>query len=154
MNCRKAFSIMGLVFAFAIMLPVVHADDWDQATRFTFSQPVQIPGRVLPAGTYFFKLADSNDRHIVQIFGEDRNLIATVFSIPCQRQGNGGDVAITLADRGATQPDAIVAWFYVGETVGHEFLYPKQAYKELAKDTAAGWHAADRLKDAFDYAKA
>jgi len=143
MNIRKAFSVVGLILAFAIILPVVHADDWDQATKFTFSQPVQIPGRVLPAGTYFFKLADSNDRHIVQIFGENRDLVATVFSIPRQRQGNGGDVAITLADRGAAQPEAVVAWFYVGETEGHEFLYPKQVNRELAMDRQATFMAGD-----------
>jgi hypothetical protein len=25
-----------------------------------------------------------------------------------------------------------VTWFYPGDTIGHEFLYPKQAEKELA----------------------
>jgi hypothetical protein len=134
MNFRKSFSIMGFMLAFAIMVPVLRADERDQATKFTFTQPVEIPGRVLPAGTYFFKLADSNDRHIVRILAENGDLLATVFAIPRQRKGDGGDVAVTLADRGATQPEAIVAWFYVGETVGHEFLYPKQVEKELAKD--------------------
>jgi hypothetical protein len=134
MNFRKSFSIMGFMLAFAIMLPVLRADERDQATKFTFTQPVEIPGRVLPAGTYFFKLADSNDRHIVRILAENGDLLATVFAIPRQRKGDGADVAVTLADRGATQPEAIVAWFYVGETEGHEFLYPKQVEKELAKD--------------------
>jgi hypothetical protein len=32
------------------------ADDWDQKTIFTFSGPVEIPGQVLQAGTYVFKL--------------------------------------------------------------------------------------------------
>jgi hypothetical protein len=134
MNFRKAFSIMRLMLAFAIILPVLRANELNQATRFTFSQPVEIPGRVLPAGTYFFKLADSDDRHIMRILDEDGNLIVTLFTIPRQRRGNGSDVAITLADRGATQPKAIVAWFYTGEREGHEFLYPKQVQKELAKD--------------------
>jgi hypothetical protein len=26
-----------------------------------------------------------------------------------------------------------VAWFFVGETEGHEFLYPKQEEQELAR---------------------
>jgi hypothetical protein len=34
------------------------ADTWDQLTYFTFSAPVEIPGTILPAGTYSFKLAD------------------------------------------------------------------------------------------------
>jgi len=35
----------------------------------TFSGPVEIPGKALPAGTYVFKLLDSQgNRNIVQVF--------------------------------------------------------------------------------------
>jgi hypothetical protein len=135
MKPQKTFSIIARMLAIAIMLPVVHADDWNQTTRFTFSQPVQIPGRVLPAGTYRFQLADSDDRHLVQIFREDRTLVATLYSIPRLRDGRSADVAITLANRGAAQPQAIVAWFFAGETQGHELLYPRQENQELARAT-------------------
>lgn len=37
-----------------------------------------------------------------------------------------------LAERGSAQPQAIVTWYYPGETTGHQFLYPKQVEKELA----------------------
>jgi hypothetical protein len=132
MKLRKTLFTLGLLLAFTIMLPVVHADDLNQAARFTFSQPVQIPGRVLSAGTYFFRLADSNDRHLVQIFREDRSLVATLYSVPRVRDGRDVEVAITLANRGKVQPQAIVAWFFAGETEGHEFLYPNQEEHELA----------------------
>ena len=135
MKLRKALSILGLMLTLTIMLPVVHADDWNQTTRFTFSQPVQIPGRVLPAGTYRFQLADSNHRHLVQIFREDQTLVATLYSVPRVRDGRGLDAAITLANRGATQPQAIVSWFFVGETQGHQLLYPRQENQELARAT-------------------
>jgi hypothetical protein len=132
MKLRKTVFTLGLMLAFTIMLPVVHADDWNQAARFTFSQPVQIPGQVLSAGMYFFRLADSNDRHLVQIFREDRSLVATLYSVPRVRNGRDVEVAITLANRGKAQPQAIVAWFFAGETEGHEFLYPNQEEHELA----------------------
>ena len=135
MKLRKALSILGLMLTLTIMLPMVHADDWNQTTRFTFSQPVQIPGRVLPAGTYRFQLADSNHRHLVQIFREDQTLVATLYSVPRVRDGRGLDAAITLANRGATQPQAIVSWFFVGETQGHQLLYPRQENQELARAT-------------------
>ncbi len=101
MKLQKALSILGLMLALTIKLPVVHADDWNQTTRFTFSQPVQIPGRVLPPGTYRFQLADNDDRHLVQIFREDRTLVATLYSIPRLRDERSADAAITLANRGA-----------------------------------------------------
>jgi hypothetical protein len=48
---------MGLLGA---IMPAVRADAWDQKTVFTFSAPVEVPGQLLPAGTYVFKLADSS----------------------------------------------------------------------------------------------
>jgi hypothetical protein len=38
MNIRKMLFIAALMLAFTILLPVAHADDWNQATRVTFSQ--------------------------------------------------------------------------------------------------------------------
>jgi hypothetical protein len=62
------------------MLPQAKADDWDQKTIFTFSGPVEIPGQVLSAGTYVFKLADSaSDRNIVQVFNKDQNHLYGMF---------------------------------------------------------------------------
>jgi len=133
MKLQKMLSIIALMLLIAIMLPVVHADDWNQATRFTFSQPVRIPGRVLPAGTYRFQLADNDSRHLVQIFREDRALVATLYSAPRLRDGRSADAAITLANRGAAQPQAIVAWFFAGETQGHELLYQRQENQEPAR---------------------
>ena len=50
----------------------IRADEWNKKTVVTFTEPVQIPGAVLPAGTYVFKLMDSaSDRNIVQIFNAD-----------------------------------------------------------------------------------
>jgi hypothetical protein len=56
----------------------------DKLTIFTFSQPVELPGVTLPAGTYAFKLLDSiADRSIVQVFDKDqRKLFATILAIP------------------------------------------------------------------------
>jgi hypothetical protein len=133
MKLQKMLSIIALMLLIAIMLPVVHADDWNQATQFTFSQPVRSPGRVLPAGTYRFQLADNDSRHLVQIFREDRTLVATLYSIPQLRDGRSADASITLANRGATEPQAIVSWFFAGELRGHELLYSRQENQELAR---------------------
>jgi hypothetical protein len=65
MKTKKTFTILGLVFAFLIMLPVLRASEFDQATKFTFSQPVSIPGQVLPAGTYWFTVIAGFDPNVV-----------------------------------------------------------------------------------------
>ena len=84
MKTRKAFITLSLVLASLVMLPAAHADEWDQASRLTFSQSVHIPGRVLPAGTYWFVLADGvSNRNIIQVFNSDRStLYATCCDMP------------------------------------------------------------------------
>lgn len=126
-----------------ILLPSVHADDWDRKTTVKFSQPVEIPGvhlegwGVLPAGTYVFKILDSaSDRHIVQIFDEKETTVyATILAIPNYRLKTTDKTVITFSERPAGQPEALRAWFYPGRQWGEEFVYSKEKALELAKTT-------------------
>jgi hypothetical protein len=46
----------------------------------TLRYPMQIPGMVLPAGVYVFKLADSDpNRNIVEVFNKDENHLYSTF---------------------------------------------------------------------------
>ena len=77
MKIQKGYVIVGFIIAFTLFFELAaHADDWDQNTTITFSEPIQIPGQVLPAGTYVFRLADPDSaQNIVQIFNSDRTHI-------------------------------------------------------------------------------
>jgi hypothetical protein len=130
---------LGLVFVAllcGVNVPSAHADEWNQETILTFSQPVAIPGQILPAGTYRFILLDSNpDRNIVQIFSSDwSKLYATLFTVPSERQEPTGETAISFAERPSNQPEAITTWFYPGEITGHQFIYWGKEARELAMD--------------------
>jgi len=137
MKIKLTFCILAFAFVCAsiVTLPSARADEWDQASKITFSQPVQIPGRVLPAGTYWFVLVDSiNDRNIVQVFNSDRSMVyATILTVGTQSVTTPDNTAITFAKPEPMQPDAIVSWFYPGEATGHQFLYSKQEERELAQ---------------------
>jgi len=111
------------------------ADEWNQKTIFTFSGPVEIPGQVLPAGTYVFKLADSqSDRNIVQVFSRDeRHLYGTFIAVPDERLKPAGKPIITFDERPGDSPEAVKAWFYPGMSYEHEFVYPKPRAAVLAK---------------------
>jgi hypothetical protein len=111
------------------------ADDFDQKTVFTFSGPVEIPGQVLSAGTYVFKLADSSsDRNIVQVFNKDEtHLYGTFLAIPDYWIKPAGKTIITFEERPAGSPEAVKAWFYPGENYGRDFVYPKPKATALAK---------------------
>jgi hypothetical protein len=121
----------------AIWAPQVKADEYDKKTILTFSAPVEVPGRVLPAGTYVFKLLDSPaDRHVVQIFNKDETKpIAEVLAIPDERLQPRGKTVITFDERPGNSPEALRAWFYPGNTVGQEFVYPRSRAKEIARRT-------------------
>jgi hypothetical protein len=136
MNIKKTLTIFGLLLTLLIMLPAVRADEKNEAIKITFDQPVQIPGRVLPAGTYWFVLPDDiTQHHQVRIFDAGRTMLyVTLFTIDADRPKPTSKTAVTLAQRGPAEPQAIVSWFYPGSTIGHEFFYPKQVQKQLARD--------------------
>lgn len=131
------FKVVALAFAAAaaLTLPGAMADEWNQKTTFKFSGPVEIPGRVLPAGTYVFKLLDSQgDRDIVQVFNKRENqLYGTFITIPDYRLKVRGKPIISFEERVANSPEAVKAWFYPGDNYGHEFVYPKVRAAELAR---------------------
>ena len=115
MNFSKLSMIAGFIIAFALIFELAaHADEDNELTKLTFSQPVQVPGRILPAGTYEFVLADSQSgRDIVQIFNADgTELFATIQTIPTERARETNGTSVTLAQRPDGQPAALVTWFY------------------------------------------
>ena len=136
MNRRstKAVLLAGVVFLGG-MASRAMADDWDQRTTFTFSGPVEIPGQVLSAGTYVFKLADSStNRNVVQVFSKDeKHLYGTFLAIPDARLRPAGRPIITFDETPAGSPEAVRAWFYPGDSYGHQFVYPKPKAVALAK---------------------
>jgi len=111
------------------------ASELNQKTVFTFSGPVEIPGQILPAGTYVFKLADSaSNRHIVQVFNQSEDhVFGTFLAIPDYRLRPSEKPIITFHERPAGSPEAIKGWFYPGRHYGHEFVYPKVRARILAR---------------------
>ena len=138
MKINLRYIAVGMIIAFTLLFELAaHADESNQATTITFSQPIQIPGQILPAGTYSFKLLDSNsDPNVIEIFNSDQtHLYATLQTIAAERQEPTGDTVITLAEQGGGKPDALLKWFYPGLDTGHEFVYSGQQEKQLAQDT-------------------
>lgn len=101
------------------------ADTWDKKTIVTFGDAVEIPGQVLPAGTYMFKLANSlSDRHIVQIWNEDGNqLLATILAVPDYRLDSPDKPIFEFDERPGDSPMALRSWFFPGDNTGQEFVY-------------------------------
>jgi hypothetical protein len=135
----KAYKALLGLFAATLLsapvLPSAHADTYNKKTVITFNQDVEIPGKILPAGTYTFRLLDSPaDRHIVQIYDADgTHLITTVLAINDYRLKPTGDTVIKFSERPGDSPEALRAWFYPGDNFGQEFVYPKERAIQLAQ---------------------
>src|SRR5258707_551733 len=114
MNRRHTLTV-ALAFAISCALalvafaPPAHADAWDKRTIVTFSQPVEVPGQILPAGKYIFKLVDSqSDRHIVRIMNERENhVFATILAIPDYRTETPSKTIFTFYEMPSGQPEVV-----------------------------------------------
>src|SRR5208282_66648 len=124
-----ALTLFGAIFASG-----VQADDWNKKTVMTFSEPIEIPGQILPAGTYTVELVNlDSDRHIVRFLDADGiKVVATVLAINNWRLHPTGKTVVKFAERTGDNPEAIKAWFYPGDNFGQEFVYPKHRAIELA----------------------
>jgi hypothetical protein len=138
MKFAKAALVVSALSLFGAMLaPGIRAqsNEYKKKTIVTFSQPVEIPGMILPAGTYTIELVDSDsDRHIVRFFNTDQtHVVATVLAIPNLRLKTTDKPVMTFAERPINSPEALKAWFYSGDSFGQEFVYPKKRAIELVR---------------------
>ena len=136
---RLLFAVACIGLAGIGLTPTARADAWDKKTVMTVNETIQVPHKVLPAGTYVVKLLDSaSDRHIVQIFNaEESELLATILAIPNYRLKPTGDSVFTFWEMPPGQPRALRAWFYPGDNFGQEFAYPKTKAVTIATASKA-----------------
>lgn len=111
------------------------ADETSKLTKFTFSKPVQLPGKTLPAGTYRFELADPQEtRRVIKVSSEDGSKqLAMLLTVPNTMRDAAKDPMVTFGETAASDPVAVKAWVYPGERTGYEFIYPHNEAVTLAK---------------------
>jgi hypothetical protein len=110
----------------------------DSRTEFTFNQPVELPGVTLPPGTYIFRFADATSgRKVMQVQAKDSsNKTHGLFmTISAQRPRPSDDAELRFLETPAGQPTAVKTWWYPGNTIGREFIYPKSQARRLAQAT-------------------
>jgi hypothetical protein len=130
-----------LVVAFLVAVTMnVKAQDLNpqEKTYLTFSGPVELPGMTLPAGTYTFKLADTPGRNVVQVMSQDEKEIHGQFLfVQSTRRDATGETVVTFKETAAGTTPAVQYWYYPGETIGKEFVYPKDQATKIAARTGA-----------------
>lgn len=110
---------------------------FDRVTKITFSTPVELPGMTLPAGTYTFRLVDSeSDRHVVQVLdANDEKHITTLHAMPTRRSETSEETVVTFRETVAGAPLPVRFWYYPNDQYGQEFAYPKDRALAIAAAT-------------------
>src|SRR5262245_26852754 len=137
---KRVISIVtACVAAVLLALSVsVGAQDFNSSERtfLTFSNSVEMPGMTLPAGTYTFRLADTPGRNVVQVLSQDEKTIHGQFLfVQAERPEVTGDTVITFRETKEGTTPAVQYWYYPGEKIGKEFLYPKDQAERIAART-------------------
>jgi hypothetical protein len=139
----RVFKALVMAFCLGVLVlsvPLIaKADEWNKDTIMTFNHSVEVPGMVLKAGTYEFRLLDSpSERRVVQIFNADgSHLYENVLAIPAYRLEPSDKTVVTFEERAQGAPEAVATWFYPGDNSGVEFVYPNVNSAGLTAKTTA-----------------
>ena len=126
-------ALLGVVTDLAAQQP-----DTRDRTIMTFSSAVELPGMKLEPGTYVFRIADTASRNVIQVLSNDEmKQLGQWLFVSAERQEVTGDTVVTFREASAGTTPAVQFWFYPGEKIGKEFIYPKDQALRIAGRTGA-----------------
>src|SRR5579863_3507043 len=120
-----ALTVLGAAFVACVSAPLKADSLLASKAVVTFDHPVEVPGKVLPAGSYVFKSLDNNE--MVQVFSSDeKQLFATVMVVPEDRPAQDVDIDcfVQLMKTRADAPQEVEGFFLPGRVTGFQFVYP------------------------------
>ena len=130
---KRFVSASVLVVLAHVMAGGADAFTSDKRTYFTFNQSVALPGVTLPAGTYMFRLADPDtSRRVIQVSDKaGTQSYALLLTMPASRLDAVKDSEIRFLETPEGAPRPVDAWWYVGDSIGYQFMYSKRQLAEL-----------------------
>lgn len=121
----------GMAASALIAMPQLKASEAVKEVRMTFSAPVEISGRVLPAGTYIFRQPNNLQNVFIVTNADETKMYGTVMTLPkteaimSDLTGVPDKVHVDFAERRSDAPQALQAWTYPGLATGYEMVYPE-----------------------------
>ena len=109
-----------------------------ERTFLTFSSSVELPGLSLQPGTYVFKLADTTSRNVVQVWNQqEKEMLGQWLFVQAERNEVSGENVVMFRETAAGSTPAVQYWYFPGEKVGKEFIYPKDQAMRIAARTGS-----------------
>ena len=107
-------------------------------TFMTFTAAVELPGVTLQPGTYVFRLADSPTRNVVQVLDEgEKNILGQWTFVQADRPRVTEETVVMFRETREGSTPAVQFWYFPGEKIGKEFIYPKDQAERIAARTGA-----------------
>lgn len=138
MTWKMRIACMTIAALFGAAPAVMAGQMWTDRTILTFSEPVMVPGKTLPAGRYVFELEDGDSsQHTVEIRdpNDSDRVVALAHAVPMKRTDTDGDVVLKFDPAAGMAPIAIKGWFAPGSKYGHQFIYPDDEARMIANRT-------------------
>src|SRR5687768_5754649 len=115
-----------------------------ERTFLTFSGAVEMPGVTLQPGTYVFKLADTPTRNVVQVWDRDeKNMVGHWLFVQAERPRVTDDTVVMFKETREGTTPAVQYWYFPGERIGKEFVYPKDQAQRIAARTGVDVRTED-----------
>jgi hypothetical protein len=109
-----------------------------ERTIMTFSAAVEMPGVTLQRGTYVFKLADTPARNVVQVWdAREKHMIGHWLFVQAERPRVTEETVVMFKETREGATPAVQFWYFPGEKIGKEFIYPKDQATRIAARTGA-----------------
>jgi len=116
----------------------------DKRAFFTFNGPVTLPGVTLPPGSYMFRLAAPADSsNVVEVTdATGTRVYAMLPTVTAERLQAAPDAQLGfMRDTDIDLAPAVQTWWTSGDTLGYEFVYPRQQELRLARRSTPGGRA-------------
>jgi hypothetical protein len=130
-------TVLALLVALTLNVAAQQPDTRDR-TIMTFSSAVELPGMRLEPGTYVFRLADTASRNVIQVLDQqEKEMLGQWLFVSAERPEVTGDTVVTFRETSSASTPAVQFWYYPGEKIGKEFIYPKDQALRIAQRTGA-----------------
>ena len=133
-----ATALMLAVLALLAGRATAQQTNTSERTFLTFTGAVEMPGVTLQPGTYVFKLADTPTRNVVQVWDEgEKNMVGHWTFVQAERPQVTEDTVVMFKETREGATPAVQFWYFPGEKIGKEFIYPKDQAERIAARTGA-----------------
>jgi len=146
MKRMKLLTTAAALTVMTLLTGSVAAQDPNVSERsfLTFSSSFELPGLTLQPGTYVFKLADTPSRNVVQVWTRDeKEMLGHWTFVQSERTRTSDENVVMFKEMPAGTTPAVQYWYYPGERIGKEFIYPKDQAARIAKASGTPVLAAE-----------